>query len=74
LWRQANLDPSGPSQASWKYSFYTIIVDGWEFGESTNTQKHPFVVDSGTTLIYLPPREHSPGMILPKQPTALLTP
>ncbi|KUI73922.1 hypothetical protein VM1G_09483 [Cytospora mali] len=36
------------------YSFYTIIPDGWYFGSSTDDKKRPYIVDTGTTLIYLP--------------------
>ncbi|KAK3396806.1 acid protease [Sordaria brevicollis] len=37
-----------------EYSFYTVIPDGWQFGATTNTRKFPYIVDSGTTLCYLP--------------------
>ncbi|KAK3343508.1 aspartic peptidase domain-containing protein [Lasiosphaeria hispida] len=43
-----------PSTA-YEYSFYTIIPDGWEYGQATDTKKYPYIVDSGTTLCYLPP-------------------
>lgn len=36
------------------YSFYTIIPDGWYFGSDTDDKKVPYIVDTGTTLIYLP--------------------
>lgn len=45
---------------SWEYSFYTIIPDGWQWDLTTNTQKFPYIVDSGTTLCYLPPGIMSP--------------
>ncbi|KAM7205843.1 Aspartic peptidase domain containing protein [Rhypophila sp. PSN 637] len=38
-----------------RYSFYTVIPDGWQFGHTTNTERYPYIVDSGTTLCYLPP-------------------
>lgn len=38
-----------------EYSFYTVIPDGWQYGQTTNTKKVPYIVDSGTTLNYLPP-------------------
>ncbi|KAL2160700.1 hypothetical protein VTH06DRAFT_896 [Thermothelomyces fergusii] len=37
------------------YSFYTVIPDGWYYDQTTNTKKVPYIVDSGTTLNYLPP-------------------
>lgn len=37
------------------YSFYTIIPDGIVYGSSLDRGKYPYIVDSGTTLIYLPP-------------------
>lgn len=46
-------------EMSWEYSFYTIKVDGWKFGDVTNTAKYLYILDSGTTLCYLPPRKHS---------------
>ncbi|KAL2173474.1 aspartic peptidase domain-containing protein [Thermothelomyces heterothallicus CBS 202.75] len=38
-----------------QYSFYTVIPDGWYYDQTTNTKKVPYIVDSGTTLNYLPP-------------------
>ncbi|KAK4163044.1 aspartic peptidase domain-containing protein [Cladorrhinum sp. PSN259] len=38
-----------------EYSFYTIIPDGWYYDQTTNEKKMPYIVDSGTTLCYLPP-------------------
>ncbi|KAK0706174.1 aspartic-type endopeptidase-like protein [Lasiosphaeria miniovina] len=40
---------------AYEYSFYTVIPDGWLFDQNTNTKKYPYIVDSGTTLCYLPP-------------------
>ncbi|KAK4228052.1 aspartic peptidase domain-containing protein [Podospora fimiseda] len=37
-------------------SFYTIIPDGWYYDQTTNAKKYPYIVDSGTTLCYLPPK------------------
>ena len=48
----------GRPEASWKYSYYTIKVDGWRFGDTTNTRKQLYIVDTGTTLNYVPPREY----------------
>jgi hypothetical protein len=45
------------SEASWQYSFYTVLVDGFEFAETRNMKKHLYVIDTGTTLNYLPPRK-----------------
>ncbi|KAK3906142.1 aspartic peptidase domain-containing protein [Staphylotrichum tortipilum] len=44
---------ASPEAAS-QYSFYTIIPDGWYYDQTTNTKKIPYIVDSGTTLNYLP--------------------
>ena len=41
--------------SAYQYSFYTIIPDGWYYDQTTNTKKIPYIVDSGTTLCYLPP-------------------
>ncbi|KAK0638966.1 aspartic peptidase domain-containing protein [Cercophora newfieldiana] len=41
-------------EASSEFSFYTIIPDGWEYDQVTNSRKYPYIVDSGTTLNYLP--------------------
>ncbi|KAL2167363.1 hypothetical protein VTG60DRAFT_1396 [Thermothelomyces hinnuleus] len=38
-----------------QYSFYTVIPDGWFYDQTTSTKKVPYIVDSGTTLNYLPP-------------------
>ncbi|KAK3938865.1 aspartic-type endopeptidase [Diplogelasinospora grovesii] len=43
-----------PATAS-EYSFYTIIPDGWQYDQATDTKKYPYIMDSGTTLCYLPP-------------------
>lgn len=40
---------------SWEYSFYTIIPDGFVWDGTTNTDKYPMIMDTGTTLLYLPP-------------------
>ncbi|KYK58439.1 eukaryotic aspartyl protease [Drechmeria coniospora] len=45
----------GQSETSWRYSFYTIIPDGVKWGQSTDTTKFPYIVDTGTTMNYLPP-------------------
>ncbi|CAN8104402.1 unnamed protein product [Discula destructiva] len=39
---------------AYAYSFYTIIPDGWMFGTSTDDRKLPYIIDTGTTLAYLP--------------------
>ena len=44
---------------AYDYSFYTCIPDGWRFGPNTNTRKFPYIVDSGTTLNYLPSSKFS---------------
>ncbi|PHH84804.1 hypothetical protein CDD83_1347 [Cordyceps sp. RAO-2017] len=49
----ANLN--GQVETSWRYSFYTIIPDGIRWGQTTDTTKFPYVIDTGTTTNYLPP-------------------
>ena len=49
---QANLE--GSLYSSNDYSFYTIIPEGFEFEKSTDLTKYPYIIDSGTTLMYLP--------------------
>ncbi|KAI1506438.1 aspartic peptidase domain-containing protein [Biscogniauxia marginata] len=36
-------------------SFYTIVPDGFKYGSASSTAQYPFILDTGTTLIYLPP-------------------
>ncbi|EGS23379.1 aspartic-type endopeptidase-like protein [Thermochaetoides thermophila DSM 1495] len=45
----------GVPATAFQYSFYTVIPDGWYFDSTMNTKKYPYIVDSGTTLNYLPP-------------------
>lgn len=45
------------AQTSWKYSFYTIIPDGVRWDQTTDSTKYPYIVDTGTTMNYLPPRK-----------------
>ncbi|POR34284.1 Putative aspartic-type endopeptidase [Tolypocladium paradoxum] len=45
----------GQAETSWRYSFYTIIPDGIKWGQTTDTTKFPYIVDTGTTMNYLPP-------------------
>ncbi|OAA44313.1 Peptidase A1 [Metarhizium rileyi] len=45
----------GSTETSWKYSFYTIIPDGVIWGQRTDMTKYPYIVDTGTTMNYLPP-------------------
>ncbi|WXC61307.1 hypothetical protein SNK03_007184 [Fusarium graminearum] len=40
---------------AWKPSFYTIIPDGLQWGSTTDTGKYPYIVDTGTTMMLLPP-------------------
>ncbi|RGP76021.1 hypothetical protein FLONG3_5412 [Fusarium longipes] len=39
---------------AWKPSFYIIIPDGLQWGSTTDTVKYPYVVDTGTTMMYIP--------------------
>lgn len=47
----------GSAESSWQYSFYTIIPDGIKWGQMSDETKYPYIVDTGTTLNYLPPRK-----------------
>ncbi|KAI9155353.1 aspartic-type endopeptidase [Paramyrothecium foliicola] len=43
------------SETAWKYSFYTIIPDGFKWDETIVTSRYPCIVDTGTTMMHLPP-------------------
>jgi hypothetical protein len=43
--------------AAWSRSFYTIIPDGLKWGTTTDEAKYPYIIDTGTTMMHLPPRE-----------------
>ncbi|KOS19150.1 putative aspartic-type endopeptidase [Escovopsis weberi] len=45
----------GQEETSWKYSFYTIVPDGVRWDHTTDTTKYPYIIDTGTTMMYLPP-------------------
>ncbi|KAG5925866.1 hypothetical protein E4U42_003861, partial [Claviceps africana] len=45
----------GSAEASWRYSFYTIIPDGIKWDKMSDETKYPYIVDTGTTMNYLPP-------------------
>lgn len=53
---QANIVP-GHDAAAYNYAYYTIVVDGFQYGQTTDLDKYLYIVDTGTTLMYLPPRE-----------------
>ncbi|OTB04616.1 hypothetical protein M426DRAFT_11503 [Hypoxylon sp. CI-4A] len=36
-------------------SFYTIVPSGFRYGHTTATGQYPFILDTATSLIYLPP-------------------
>ncbi|KAI0843266.1 acid protease [Hypoxylon sp. FL0890] len=40
---------------AWQPSFYTIVPNGFQFGQTTTSGQYPFILDTATTLIYLPP-------------------
>ncbi|KAL0940586.1 aspartic-type [Colletotrichum truncatum] len=42
-------------ESSWQYSYYTILVDGIRWGSTMDEKKHPYIVDTGTTMMYVPP-------------------
>jgi hypothetical protein len=41
---------------AWKPSLYTIIPDGVRWDTALNWGQYPYIVDSGTTMMYMPPR------------------
>ncbi|KAK1248060.1 hypothetical protein MKX07_000948 [Trichoderma sp. CBMAI-0711] len=45
----------GSPETAWKHSFYTIVPDGMKWDQTTDTTKYPYIVDTGTTMLYLPP-------------------
>ncbi|KAG5928075.1 hypothetical protein E4U53_002750 [Claviceps sorghi] len=45
----------GSAESSWRYSFYTIIPDGIKWGKMSDETRYPYIVDTGTTMNYLPP-------------------
>ncbi|KAK2612814.1 hypothetical protein QQS21_001094 [Conoideocrella luteorostrata] len=47
----------GSSEAAWRYSFYTIVPDGVKWEQMSDATKYPYIVDTGTTMNYLPPPE-----------------
>lgn len=42
-------------ETAWKYSFYTIILDGMTWGSTTDTTKYPYIIDTATTMMHIPP-------------------
>ncbi|KAH6877285.1 aspartic peptidase domain-containing protein [Thelonectria olida] len=42
-------------ETSWTYSYYTIVPDGVTWGERSDTTRYPYIVDTGTTMMHLPP-------------------
>ena len=52
----AELIPDFP-QAKSHYSFYTIKTDSLQYGKTVSKQSQYYIVDSGTTLIYLPNKD-----------------
>ncbi|KAF4447641.1 hypothetical protein F53441_8845 [Fusarium austroafricanum] len=42
-------------KAGWERSFYTVIPDGLQWESTTNTARYPYIVDTGTTMMYIPP-------------------
>ncbi|KAM0335607.1 hypothetical protein ACHAQA_000655 [Verticillium albo-atrum] len=50
----ANINPTR-SETAWKHSYYTIIVEGVQWGQTTDTTHCAYIVDTATTLTYVPP-------------------
>ncbi|KAI0142609.1 acid protease [Hypoxylon sp. NC0597] len=42
-------------KTAWQPSFYTIVPKGFQFGQITTSDQYPFILDTATSLIYLPP-------------------
>ena len=45
------------SDTAFDYSFYTIVATGVRWDNTVTEDKYPYIIDTGTTLIYLPPRK-----------------
>lgn len=45
-------------ETAWRYSFYTVVPDGIKWDQTTDETRYPYIVDTGTTAIYLPPRKY----------------
>ncbi|KAK1984463.1 eukaryotic aspartyl protease [Colletotrichum cereale] len=48
------INPDRP-EGSWQYSYYTVLVDGIRWGSTSDTRRFLYIVDTGTTLMYVPP-------------------
>ncbi|KAH8720167.1 putative aspartic-type endopeptidase [Beauveria bassiana] len=59
------------AETAWKYSFYTIIPDGVRWGQTTDATRYPYIVDTGTTLMYLPPQALAEAIAMSFQPRAV---
>ncbi|KAG7114321.1 aspartic-type endopeptidase like protein [Verticillium longisporum] len=51
----ANINPTR-SETAWKYSYYTIIVEGVQWGQTVDSTHCAYIVDTATTLTYVPPQ------------------
>ncbi|KAI2615179.1 acid protease [Hypoxylon sp. NC1633] len=40
---------------AWQPSFYTVVPKGFHFGHAITNGEYPFILDTATSLIYLPP-------------------
>ncbi|KAI1382743.1 acid protease [Hypoxylon trugodes] len=49
------LDIIHRDSTNWQPSFYTVVPTGFHFGQTTVHGQYPFILDTATTLIYLPP-------------------
>ncbi|KAK1597549.1 eukaryotic aspartyl protease [Colletotrichum navitas] len=52
--RKTTINPHRPT-GSWQYSYYTVLVDGIRWGSTSDTRRFLYLVDTGTTLMYVPP-------------------
>lgn len=50
---------SDKDAAAYQYSYYTMIPDGFKLGRTQTHAKFPVILDSGSTLTYMPPGERS---------------
>ncbi|KAL1888462.1 hypothetical protein Cpir12675_006173 [Ceratocystis pirilliformis] len=61
--------------ASSQYTFYTVVTDGIQYGQVQDSRKYLYIVDTGTTLMYLPPgksRYSSVHYLEPKRSSVML--
>lgn len=61
-WKHTNAQKaklSDKDAAAYQYSYYTMVPDGFKLGKTQTHAKFPVIMDSGSTLTYMPPGERS---------------